>query len=387
MSCPFGHSAATPENQGQAPQEGQPEGLYYADYLALDKILTAQSLESTKRGQTAHEEHLFIVIHQAYELWFKQILFELDSVMDIFSAPFVTHKNLSLAVSRLKRITTIQRVLVNQVDILETMTPLQFLEFRDLLFPASGFQSVQFRTLEIKLGLQNKDRLTYGNSNYSTFLKSQHASEVKELEKQHSLFQLVESWLERTPLVDSSDGPSFWDSYRTSVTSMFEEERQVVLQRKGITEEQKNEMVAKIQARVNHFESLFNADIYKLRVEKGESRLSHKAMQAALLITIYQDEPLMHYPFQLLTTILEIDELLTTWRYRHSQMVHRMLGDKVGTGGSSGFRYLQASAARHRVFTDLFNLSTFLIAPNAIPPLPAETRSLLSFTYEKERQK
>lgn len=122
---------------------------YYADYLQLDKILNAQSLRSAEYGKPAHDEMLFIIVHQTFELWFKQILHELDSVRAMFRAERIDEKNIGVAVSRLLRITEIQKVMISQFQILETMTPLDFLEFRDLLSPASGFQSVQFRLLEI----------------------------------------------------------------------------------------------------------------------------------------------------------------------------------------------------------------------------------------------
>ena len=118
--------------------------------------------------------------------------------------------------------------------------------------------------------------------------------------------------------------------------------------------------------------------------ERGEVRFSHKAMQAALLITLYQDEPILHQASRLLRAIVDIDELMTVWRQRHSLMVHRMIGVKMGTGGSSGFHYLNRAAASHRVFKDLFNISTFLIPRHELPPLPAELRLRLAFVAEAD---
>ena len=105
-------------------------------------------------------------------------------------------------------------------------------------------------------------------------------------------------------------------------------------------------------------------------------------MQAALFITLYQDEPILHMPFQLLNTLLEIDECMTLWRYRHSLMVHRMIGARIGTGGSSGFHYLKSTATRHRIFKDFFNLSTFLIPRVRMPELPQSVKSALDFSYD-----
>src|SRR5580700_8804770 len=121
-------------------------GIYYSDYLQLNNILSAQQLESDKPGKKhAHDEMLFIIIHQTYELWFKQILYEVNSVIDILSQPNI-HDNspdLFIANHRLKRTVTIFGVLIDQINILETMTALDFLDFRNMLRPASGFQSIQ----------------------------------------------------------------------------------------------------------------------------------------------------------------------------------------------------------------------------------------------------
>ena len=143
------------------------DGIYYGDYLQLDKLLGAQELESAKAGDPIHDEMLFIVVHQAYELWFKQILWELDDVMAIFSQEPVPERYMGRAVSRIRRITEIQRLLVQQIAVLETMTALDFLDFRDHLFPASGFQSAQFRLVENKLGMRPEDRLLFEGARYT----------------------------------------------------------------------------------------------------------------------------------------------------------------------------------------------------------------------------
>ena len=128
-------------------------GFYYADYLKLPELLSAQAPESVRHGRPAHDEMLFIVIHQTYELWFKQILYELDLIQSIFGGDLVDDAQLGRVVHAAERIVKIEQLVVGQIDILETMTPMDFLEFRDLLMPASGFQSDQFRLIEFGLGL------------------------------------------------------------------------------------------------------------------------------------------------------------------------------------------------------------------------------------------
>ncbi|MBK8089465.1 MAG: hypothetical protein IPK31_16890 [Chitinophagaceae bacterium] len=132
-------------------------GQYYPSYLRIENILDSQHPLSFAEGQTpAHDEMLFIIIHQAYELWFKQILFELAFVKKVFSKEKVddNSEDLNLCRHRLKRVSRILELLNQQVTVLDTMTPLDFLEFRNLLTPASGFQSKQFRLIEATLGLK-----------------------------------------------------------------------------------------------------------------------------------------------------------------------------------------------------------------------------------------
>ena len=116
-------------------QEKKYASIHYASYLGLDRVLDAQHPRSASTGKEAHDEMLFIIIHQVYELWFKQILHEVDSVNTMFRDDVVDEKSIGIAVSRLHRVTEIQKLLIEQLRVLETMTPLDFLEFRDFLIP------------------------------------------------------------------------------------------------------------------------------------------------------------------------------------------------------------------------------------------------------------
>ena len=157
--------------------------VHYHDYLQLDKILNAQLRESEKASMPAHDEMLFIIIHQSYELWFKQLHFEADSVVEIMSQPEMNDNSpeLQTVVHRLNRIVTILRLLVQQIEVMETMTPMDFLEFRDMLRPASGFQSWQFKELEAKLGLRFEHR--HGKEYYTAQLKTEHVDLIKKAEQ------------------------------------------------------------------------------------------------------------------------------------------------------------------------------------------------------------
>ena len=148
------------------------DALYYGDYLQLGRLLSAQDLESGKEGKPAHDEMLFIIVHQAYELWFKQILWEIDGAIRILDRTSVEEKALGAAVAHLERIVSIQRVLLQQIDVMETMSPLDFLDFRDALVPASGFQSAQWRLIENRLGMRPGDRHAFTQAPYTSRLNS-----------------------------------------------------------------------------------------------------------------------------------------------------------------------------------------------------------------------
>ena len=159
---------------------------------------------------------LFIIIHQTYELWFKQLHFEVDSINRILKKPALNDNSpeLQTVVHRLNRMAIILRVLVHQVDILETMTPMDFLDFRDMLRPASGFQSWQFKELEAKLGLKFQQR--HGEEYYISKLHEEHIAIIKKAESENSVLELVNVWLERMPLAPplDTDVDSFWNIYR-----------------------------------------------------------------------------------------------------------------------------------------------------------------------------
>jgi tryptophan 2,3-dioxygenase len=162
-------------------------------------------------GQPAHDELLFVIVHQAYELWFKQVLHEIDSVLALFRADSVDERSIGVALARLARVTEIQKLLVDQLRVLETMTPLDFLDFRDFLLPASGFQSLQFRLIENKLGLRPEQRAPTEKSMGGAALTAEAREALRASESEPSLFAVVERWLERTPFLEtpgSSSGPA-----------------------------------------------------------------------------------------------------------------------------------------------------------------------------------
>jgi tryptophan 2,3-dioxygenase len=329
-----------------------PSDVHYHDYLQLDKILNAQFPESDKLQLPAHDEMLFIVIHQAYELWFKQLHHEVDSVAAIMNKPALNDNSpeLQTVVHRLNRCVTILRVLVHQIDIMETMTPMDFLDFRDMLRPASGFQSWQFKELEAKLGLKYEYR--HGKEYYTAQLRPEQVDIIKKAEGSKSVLDLVNSWLERMPFLKEGANDSFWKNYKMSYQS-------------SLAEAEKNN--------IGGFDEIFSSE------KREGSTLSPAACRVALFIMLYRGYPLLQLPFQLLNVLLEIDEQLSSWRYRHMNMVHRMIGTRIGTGGSTGKDYLKAAADKHYIFREIAQLNSFLIERRRLPSLPSAIEKQLGF--------
>jgi tryptophan 2,3-dioxygenase len=353
----------------------------YSEYLQLERLLGSQALKSAEQGRTAHDEMLFVIVHQAYELWFKQILHELDSVMALFRTDSVDERSIGVAVSRLLRIVEIQRVLIEQLRVLETMTPLDFLDFRDLLLPASGFESVQFRLIELKLGLRREQRVPIERLGQPPLETQRRA--LEEAQASPSLFELVERWLERTPFLELP-GYQFWQSYRQAVEAMLAKDRRTIEETSVLSQNEREAQLVELDVTRAGFEALFDEKTHQRLQSEGQRRLSFRGTLAALLIHLYREQPILHLPFRFLTALVDIDELLASWRYRHALMVHRMIGAKIGTGGSSGHRYLLATVERHKVWSDLYNISTFLISRSALPALPPEVERRLGFYYRRE---
>ncbi|EDV24411.1 uncharacterized protein TRIADDRAFT_25841, partial [Trichoplax adhaerens] len=317
-----------------------------------------------------HDEHLFIVVHQVYELWFRQILYELDSVCELLNIE-VNESQADIVMNLLNRIVRILQLMVDQVMVLETMSPLDFRAFRDYLGTSSGFQSVQFRLLENKLGIKKDNRIQYAGVDYKEVFEGDHRKEVEKSENKPTVLQLVDHWLSRTPGLEEN-GFNFWRRFAFAVTDFLNSLEQQT--KKSTDQSSKEELLREREKLFDTFESILVREKHEELVNQGVRRLSYKAMQGALMISLYSDVPRFSQPYQFLQLLMDLESLLTKWRYNHVLLVQRMIGSKAGTGGSSGYQYLRSTVSdRYKVFNDLFNLSTFLIPREYIPPL---TRSM-----------
>ena len=333
--------------------------MTYHDYLELDKVLDSQHPKSFEpRNQPAHDEMLFIIVHQAYELWFKQIQFELDFIQRVFGKSQINDndEDLNLVRHRLHRIIRILELLNQQVTLLDTMTPLDFLEFRNLLTPASGFQSLQFRLVEARLGLRMEER--HGKDYYRRTneggLTTAEYDTLTRTEGHKSLLDQVNDWLERMPFFQ----PLYWSAYPGSFWEDYRERY-----RESLTEREKGKL--------DDFDTVFFG--------APAGRFSPAALRAALFIMLYRDFPVFQTSFQILDSLIEIDHWMAGWRHKHLTMVRRMIGMRVGTGNTTGAGYLEGAMSSHFVFRDLAALSTFLIERRNLPALPMELIRHLGF--------
>ena len=261
--------------------------LNYVSYLRLDDVLTAQSPRSMQGdGQFEHDEMLFIIIHQVYELWFKQMIHELDHLM-----PLLRAGESDRALHTFRRMLAILKVAVGQIDILETMTPLEFDSFRDFLEESSGFQSVQFRELEFALGHKRRGMLTH-------FPAGLHG--VEALERRYA-------------------APTLWDAYLH-----FLAQRGYALPPELLERD--------VTAAIHPSQALQHILLHVYREDAAAGRVSER--------------------------MVDLDEGLQEWRYRHVKIVARTIGNKRGTGGSTGVSYLQSTI--QPLYPDLWEIRTLL---------------------------
>lgn len=371
-----------------------PHGTYYSDYLKLDQMLELQEpLSVQDDGSFVHEELLFITVHQSHELWFKLIIADLSRVHKIMSQAVLAadplappaEADLAKAIASLERVKAIQPMLQQKLAVLETMTPMEFLEFRDYLVPASGFQSWQFRIIEILLGLSTQNRGNMSHEYMKRKLRLEDYEKVVLWESQPSLQDLTETWLEHMPWLrapGNGDKVNFdWmREYKEAVYQLLqsdEDTMRAVFAELHMDEKLLEEELQQVMSNRATFNSLFDIEQHKEMVNRGVRKFSQKAIINAIFAFLYRDLTALHSPFRFLTLLVEIDDGFTSWRYRHAQMAHRMIGRKMGTGATTGADHLLRVAQQNSSFKDLRNLSTFLIPYSKMPPLPPGVLSVL----------
>jgi tryptophan 2,3-dioxygenase len=341
-------------------------GITYGSYLRLDRILDAQRPPADGGGLRDlkhHDEMLFVVIHQVYELWFKQILHDLDRARDLLAAPMVPERDIPIVCGAFHRVHEIQRILVGQLSVLETMSPLDFLAFRDALGSASGFQSAQFRELEILAGLRDEARLEYDGASFERRFGAADLSRFERRRKETSIREALERWLVRTPVEEG-----FVDAYLDAFDRYVERQRAMHAGNAQLSKAEKEAVGRRLDAYVAACREYLTGREAKLHV-------------ACLFIAAHRDNALLRWPNRLLDAVCEFEEWLRLWRFRHARMVERMIGLRVGTGGSSGVDYLDATALRYRIFTVVLESRTYLLPTELLPPLRHPER--YAFAHER----
>ena len=296
----------------------------YSEYLRLEELLKLQTGVKGGKRSISNDELHFILVHQNFELWFKLIINELRSTRDILASDYVEETKLPQAVHHMNRVIETFNLMAQQWKVMETLEPQDFLNFRDELGTASGFESFQMREMEALMGKKWIDGKPAG----------------KDDSNEKSLYEVTCDWLERTPI-------------QGSTSTSPDDENQV------------NGFISEYLAA---HKKLY-PDTHQDAVTFFEEDSSLRRRRAGLVfIESYRELPLLAWPRKLISTLIELEESMILWRSAHARMVERMIGRRIGTGGSSGVDYLDMTT-KYRVFIDLWSVRSVLIKKEALPPL------------------
>jgi tryptophan 2,3-dioxygenase len=353
----------------------------YWDYIRVEDLLALQSGIERDESKLTNDEVMFITVHQVFELWFKLILREVRTARDLFTAERVAEQELSGAVRSLKRGTSVLRIANMHWEVMETMTPRDFLAFRDKLFPASGFQSAQLRQIEILLGLPEDERIPMGpagiDKGYLASLKAHdgrpspaYERVKRELEDVPTLKDAIDAWLARTPI----DGSEWQAPDDAQNVQRFVD---AFLKAHGTETDRACEHTCALAQNPADIEALrrrYDAEKRSVQAffaagDTPESVRRRRIRAAMLFIETYRELPLLAWPRELLDSLVELEQFFVIFRQRHARMVERIIGRRTGTGGSAGVDYLDATALKYRIFRDLWAIRTLQIPREAAPKL------------------
>ena len=342
--------------------------MTYGGYLQLESLLDLQDGPEGYGPAPSNDELHFIIVHQAFELWFKLVLRELKEARNLLNRESVAEKDIPVVVRHLERVTEIFRLLADQWRVMETLSPQDFLAFRDRLGTSSGFESWQMREMEVLLGLDNDQRV--GGMDPLAHMERLHAegkvpdgalSSLNETASLPSLNEALMGWLARTPIHGSSPED---EGDGLTVASYAEEHLAT--------------MTGHIDVVVRHMVAIGHGDesTVRRRLEGGvesareflmdEDGNVNRARAGLLFIESYRELPLLSWPRRLVDSMVELEESMVLFRSHHARMVERTIGRRMGTGGSSGVDYLDATTA-YRVFVDLWAVRTMLVKRSALP--------------------
>tara|TARA_B100001750_G_scaffold215099_1_gene198887 strand:- start:77 stop:1147 length:1071 start_codon:yes stop_codon:yes gene_type:complete len=337
----------------------------YADYLDLHTLLSLQGDDS----KLSNDEQHFIIVHQSFELWFRLILIELRAARALLMQTLLPEDDVPRIVHHVKRCTEIFRLMTDQWRVMETLAPQDFLAFRDGLGTASGFESFQMRELEMLLGLKQSQRVEemdpLGHFRKLAENGGPDAEVFKRLEAEEAmpaLGEILSIWLARTPI----QGSFASDNSDADVVTEFVEE--YLSAHKKIGDEAVERMTEQGMKNIDEVKQRFAGAHSGAREFLMPDNEISRARAGLLFIESYRSLPLLTWPRILIDTMVELEEALVLFRTHHARMVERIIGRRVGTGGSSGVDYLDATL-KYRVFSDLWTVRTLLIKKESLPAL------------------
>ena len=364
----------------------------YWDYIRVEQLLDLQTGLEGQEELLSQDEVLFISVHQVYEIWLKLALRDLERARDLFAMEHVPDDAMADACRLLGRLRTIFELATEHFRLIETMTPRDYMNFRDKLYPANGGQSVQFREVEVLIGLEDDARLPYlEEASYLDVLREPDGSEgwamkrIKaRLADRPTVKAAVGKWLYRTPINGSSPGDSgdqevvaaFIDSYLAAHGNTLREVTERVCEMADSGRDRAR-LRGRYDAEISEAARFLRAE----EVEDEAERARRSRIRAgALFIETYRELPLLAWPREILDAIVALEQAFVTFRQRHARMAERIIGRRIGTGGSTGVDYLDEGALRYRVFGDLWAVRTLLVRRDRSPdPLRSE---LYRFQFE-----
>jgi len=351
----------------------------YWDYIRVEDLLALQSGIDASEHDLGNDEVRFIVIHQVDELWFKLVLRELTTARDLFARHPVPEDRLAGAVKSLQRVTICFELAAQHFRLMETMRTQDYLTFRDKLNPASGFQSAQMREIEVLLGLDDQDRIPFGNEgSYLDALKSHDGSPspayervTKRIKDGPTLKAAVQEWLQRTPIHGSVPGDAgdeqavqdWIDAYFAGHEKLYERALEHAVKTQALTGPDEERLRMRYEGQLKGARRHFEAS----DVDADRRAWVRRLRAAILFIDSNRRLPLLSWPGSVIDGLIECEQAMLAFRQRHARMVERVIGRRIGTGGSDGVAYLDQTALQYRVFTEIWAARTLLLPPDLSP--------------------
>jgi len=352
----------------------------YWDYIKVEQLLALQNGIAADESGLTNDEVLFITIHQIDELWFKLALRELVAIRDALAQPKVPEQALAHIVRAMRRCGLLMHSVAGHFALMETMTTRDYLAFRDKLSPASGFQSAQLREIEILMGLDANARIPLGaEGSYIAALRGPGGADspalkrvLARLEDTPSILEALNAWLHRTPINGSMPGDpndaatvqAFIDDYLAAHARQIESTMADALAL-AVNDADRTRLRTRYENEIAGARAFLAADDQPVELRAQSSRIR----AAVVFIESYRELPLLAWPRELVDAVVALEQAFLVFRQRHARMVERVIGRRTGTGGSAGVDYLDQTALRYRVFSDIWAVRTLLMRRDILPAL------------------